>query len=335
MKIVVSDRNLLPHRTLFESKLPSHCEVSWHKNADESALSDDLADADVFVGGRFSAALASAAPQLRLVHVAGAGTDGIEFESLPTSTLLANTFHHERSIAEYVAATAVLLRRGFLSQDSELRKGRWASPVYDPALQQSPAFGSATVGFVGFGHIGERSWQLMRAFGCNGVAVTGSGSVDAAAHGLNWAASTDKLTELLTESDVVVVSAPLNSATTGMIGAAELAALGPDGILVNVGRGRLVQEGALFDALSSRALGAAAIDVWYDYPNPDGQGAPSHLPFGILPNLVMTPHSSGITRDTFEGRVGDITANIVRLDSGEPLLNLVSTPQIPSKEPLS
>ena len=84
MKIVVSDRNLLPHRTLFESKLPSHCEVSWHKNADESALSDDLADADVFVGGRFSAALASAAPQLRLVHVAGAGTDGIEFESLPT-----------------------------------------------------------------------------------------------------------------------------------------------------------------------------------------------------------------------------------------------------------
>lgn len=204
-----------------------------------------------------------------------------------------------------------------------MREDRWASPVYDRALRQSSSLGSATVGFVGFGHIGAQSWALLRAFGCTGIAVTGSGSVDAAENGLAWAASTDRLSDLMTEADVVVVSAPLNERTAGMIGATELAALGSEGVLINVGRGPLVQQDALFEALSTGSLAGAAIDVWYDYPSADGVGAPSQRPFHTLPNILMTPHSSGITGETFEGRVDDITANIGRLVAHEPLINLV------------
>ncbi|CAN5243187.1 hypothetical protein BH11ACT7_BH11ACT7_04710 [soil metagenome] len=80
----------------------------------------------------------------------------------------------------------------------------------------------------------------------------------------------------------------------------------------------------LYEALRSKEIGGAAIDVWYRYPGSDGRGAPSALPFAELPQVVMTPHSSGVTRDTFEGRVGDITANIVRLSRGEPLRNVVN-----------
>lgn len=324
MKVVIADSNLLPHRARFEDRICSDVALSWHENFDVDAIAADVADATVYVGGKFPAALAEASPKLRLVHVAGAGTDGVAFDALSPQTLVANTFHHERSIAEYVAATAVVLRRRFLEQDRQLREDRWASPVYDRTLRQSSSLGSATVGFVGFGHIGAQSWALLRAFGCTGIAVTGSGSVDAAENGLIWAASTDRLSDLMTEADVVVVSAPLNERTTGMIGSTELAALGAEGVLINVGRGPLVQQDALFEALSTGSLGGAAIDVWYDYPSADGVGAPSPHPFHTLPNILMTPHSSGITGETFEGRVDDITANIGRLASHEPLINLVA-----------
>jgi phosphoglycerate dehydrogenase-like enzyme len=324
MKIIVADRNLVPHRERFEAGLPAKAVVAWHVGSDPTAMLDDLRDAQVYVGGWFSADMAAVAERLRLIHAAGAGTDRIDFDALSDEVLVANTFHHERSIAEYVLAAAVVLRRDFLAQDRSLRRDVWATSVYDDAIPQAKTLREARVGFVGFGHIGQFAWELFRAFGSSGAAVTGSGRVDAATHGLRWAGDVARLDPLLRESDVVVVSAPLTKATTGMIGAERLRALGPDGVLINVGRGPLVDERALFDALRTGDIRAAAVDVWYRYPAEPGTGtAPGNLPFGELANLLMTPHSSGITTDTFAGRADDIAANIGRLARGEPLRSVV------------
>jgi phosphoglycerate dehydrogenase-like enzyme len=312
MKIVVNDTNLVPHRERFEAAMPPGSEVTWF---------GELRDADVYVGSRFTADMARTSEKLRLIHVAGAGTDKVDFEALRPDVLVANTFHHERSIAEYVVAAAVVLRRDFLAQDRQLRRGVWATSVYDASIPQSGTLGGARIGFVGFGHIGQYAWNLFRAFGCSGSAVTGSGRVPEC--GLAWAGDTAELDRLLTECDVAVVSAPLNEHTEGMIGASQLRALGGDGVLINVGRGPLVQERALYDALAGGEIRAAAIDVWYRYPARNGVGVPSDLPFADLPNVLMTPHSSGVTTDTFIGRVDDIAANIGRLARGEPLLNVV------------
>ena len=130
MKVVVRDPNLVPHRERLEAALPPGTSVHWH-DATRPGLLDDLRDADVFVGSRFDAEMAGAAEKLRLVHTAGAGTDKIAFDALAQDVLVANTFHHEQSIAEYVLAAAVLLRRGFLEQDWALREGIWATSVYD------------------------------------------------------------------------------------------------------------------------------------------------------------------------------------------------------------
>ena len=321
MKVVIRDPNLVPHRDRLEAALPPGTTVHWHDAT--SQILDELRDADVFVGSRFTAEMAGAAQKLRLVHTAGAGTDKVSFDALAQGVLVANTFHHEQSIAEYVVAAAVLLRRGFLEQDWSLREGIWATSVYDSSIPQPRSLRGARVGFVGFGHIGRRSWQLFTAFGCSGAAVTGSGSLDAAAEGLSWAGDVGRLDELMHASDVVVVSAPLTERTTGMIGAEQLRALGADGVLINVGRGPLVAERPLYEALSARTIAGAAIDVWYRYPNADGNASPSELTFGKLPNILMTPHSSGVTENTFAGRVDDIAANIGRLSRGEPLQNLV------------
>lgn len=324
MKVVVADVNLVPHREQLEAALPSSSEVCWRVGCSPGELLDAVRDADVYVGGRFNAELAGAAEKLRLIHVAGAGTDKVDFAALSPGVLVANTFHHETSIAEYIVSAAVLLRRDFLAQDRALREGRWATSVYDSDIAQPPTLGDARVGFVGFGHIGQQAWKLFQAFGSTGAAVTGSGRVDAGECGLQWAADTSSLERLMAESDVVVVSAPLTEATAGMIDAVQLRALGSDGVLINVGRGPLVVEADFYNALREGVIAAAAVDVWYSYPGPDGRGAPSGLPFEELPNVLMTPHSSGVTRDTFRGRVADIAANIARLDRGERLRNVVN-----------
>lgn len=319
MKVLVADRNLVPHRAHFDAAVPAGVEVNW---VGPDVGAEQLRDTAVYVGGRFTAEMAASAPQLRLVHVAGAGTDRVDFAALGTDILVANTFHHENSIAEFVLATAILLRRDFLAQDRALRRQVWASAVYDDTIAQPPTLRGARIGFVGFGHIGRRSWELLRTLGCEGAAVTGSGRV-ADGHGLSWVGDVTRLDALAGEVDVLVVSAPLTPATAGMIGRNQLSELGPDGVLINVGRGPLVDERALYDALRNAQIRAAAIDVWYRYPTEKGC-APSDLPFHELPNVLMTPHSSGITVDTFRGRADDIAANIGRLTRDEPLRNVVT-----------
>ncbi|CRZ17871.1 2-hydroxyacid dehydrogenase [Mycolicibacterium neworleansense] len=322
MKIVVADSYLIAHRDRLEAALPERAAVSWHVPGD-SRIVDDLRDAEVFVGSRFTAEMAAVADRLRLVHVNGAGTDKIDFDGLGSEVMVANTFNHEQSIAEYIAGAAVMLRRHLLEQDRALRTGRWASPGYDRTIGQSSSLQGACVGFVGFGHIGRSSWNLLRAFGADGAAVTGSGNLDATAEGLRWAAGSGGLDQLMAESELVVVCAPLTEQTVGMIGAPQLGALGASGVLINVGRGPLVVESALYEALSTGVIAAAAIDVWYRYPDATGYGEPAELPFHTLPNVLMTPHVSGVTANTFAARADDIAVNIGRLERGEPLNNLV------------
>ncbi|MDQ8708030.1 2-hydroxyacid dehydrogenase [Streptomyces sp. LHD-70] len=325
LRVVIADSSIKPQRERLEAHLPEGTVTDWPDPRDPAAVESAVADADVLVSGLCPAPIARAGKRLRLVHAAGAGTDRIDTSALPPRTVVAHTHHHEESIAEYAVASAVLLHRGFLTQDAALRRGTWDTPAYDPAATWRDSLAGSTVGFVGFGHIGRTAWQRFAAFGTRGIAVTGSGSTDAAAEGLAWAGRTDTgLATLLDEADTVVVSAPHTPATTGLIGAAELARMKSTAVLVNVGRGPVVAQDALYDALRDRTIGAAAIDVWYQYPASGHHGAPAAHPFHELDNLLMTPHSSALTRQTFQRRADDIAANIRRLAAGEQLQRVVT-----------
>ena len=322
LRVVVADPNLLPHRDAFEAGLPAGATVSWHERLEEAALLDDLPGAHVLVASRFTAAMAEVADSLRLVHVGGAGYDGIDEAALPPGSVCANTFHHEASIAEYIVATTVVMRRGIVSYDRELRSGHWASSVYEPERPQADSIEGATVGIVGYGNIGRRTWRVLRAMGAQGVVVTRS-DVDVEGEGLRWAARPEELHRLLAESDVVVLCLPLSDATRHLVSRAELVRMRPGALLVNVSRGPLVDPEALYEALSERRIGGAVLDVWYRYPTSGSSADPAPVPFGSLDNVLMTPHISGVTRQTFEGRVREITANIRRLGEGKPLVNVV------------
>ena len=325
MKVVVSDAILLPFRHDLEVALPAGSIVLWPNPDDDHQVEKALDDADVFVTFRCTTEMARAGRSLRLVQVTGAGTDLVEMAALPWDTKVANTFHHEASIAEYVLASTVVLRREILRQDAALRRGVWASPVFDRAEPLTNSLSEATVGLVGFGHIGARAWQLFRACDARGVAVTQRGLTDAAAHGLEWAGTIQDLNALLDIADVVVLSVPLTPETVGLIDTPQLSRMGASTVLVNVGRGPVINQRALFDALHNNRIAGAAIDVWYDYPQSGSSiSEPAELPFRDLPNVLMTPHSSGVTRQTFVARTADIIGNINRLAAGQPLRNVVA-----------
>jgi phosphoglycerate dehydrogenase-like enzyme len=323
MRIVIADPNLMPQRATLEAALPAGALTSWHDSWNEHSVLTDLKDADVYVGPKFTEAMGAQAPNLRLVHVAGAGYDGVEADALPAGSVCANTFHHEGSIAEYIAAALVVLRRNLLGQDAALRSGIWASSVYSQDIPQPETLRGAVVTFLGFGHIGSAAWKLLQAFGAEGIAITRSGTVDSRANGLRWAGTTDRLNEALSESDILLISIPLSAETTALVSTEELENLGPKGQVVNVARGPVLDEEALYEALKDRKIAGAAVDVWYQYPGTDGRSVPSALPFDRLDNIIMTPHSSGVTAETFRGRALEIAENITRLSKNEPLKNVV------------
>jgi phosphoglycerate dehydrogenase-like enzyme len=134
-----------------------------------------------------------------------------------------------------------------------------------------------------------------------------------------------QLRPFMGRADAIVVSLPLSGETEGIVGAPQIAAMRPDAVILNVGRGPVIDERALFEALSERRIGGAVIDTWYNYPAPDKpQGQPGTFAFNELANLIMTPHMSGWTTGTVRRRQATIAENIDRLSRNEPLVNVVS-----------
>jgi phosphoglycerate dehydrogenase-like enzyme len=322
MKIVFHGSNAANFRQGFEALLDAPHEIIDLTDAlDGPGEKEHFASADVIVGIK----LGNAEPvpsRLRLYHAPAAGTDAIDRSRLPARSTLCNCFGHEHAIAEYVM-TALLLRHVPIPDaDAKLRQGEWAYWAGRPGALRTE-LGSQTIGLLGFGHIGQAIAARAKAFGmrvtvANRSPIPRSGLVDDS-YGL------DRLQSFMGSADAIVVSLPLSGETEGIVGAAEIAAMRSDAVILNVGRGPVINEQALFDALSQRRIGGAVIDTWYNYPTPDKpQTQPGKLAFNELTNLVMTPHMSGWTTGTVLRRQQTIAENIRRLSDNEVLLNVVS-----------
>ncbi|QPP10755.1 hydroxyacid dehydrogenase [Streptomyces bathyalis] len=284
-----------------------------------------LPQTDVLVctGNGMSADMARAGSALRLVQVGGAGCEGIPFGSLAPGTAVANTYHHGRSLAEHVLMCLMMLSRRVLTADRELRSGLWRTVATDPGTPFGTTLEGRTMGLIGLGETGARTARLASALGMRVQAVRRNPDAPPPPGvELEWTGGVGELRRLMATSDAVVVSAPLTEDTRGLVGAEEFRAMKPTSFLINVARGPVVDEDAAFAALSSGAIAGAALDVWWDAQG-DGRAIPSRHPFEKLDNVVLTPHNSGHTRDTFEARAREIAENIRRLAQGEPLLNVV------------
>jgi glycerate dehydrogenase len=176
-------------------------------------------------------------------------------------------------------------------------------------------------GILGFGHVGVATARLMRAFGMKIHAINRRGGSD---EPTDWIATADRLDEMLRVADILVISAALTTATEGLIGARELNLMKENAILINVARGEIVDEAALYEHLVAHPHFFAGIDAWWVEPVRHGRFAMGH-PFLNLPNVIGSPHNSaggGAWRDEYLRRA---VQNCRRAILGEAPRNLIGT----------
>lgn len=253
--------------------------------------------------------------QATWVKLATAGANHVGWNPPPPMPVLTTPGATGPAIAEYVLASVLCWARGVWRHTLDIRAGRFHQGAPVRALSE------LRVGLVGFGGIGQATARLLGGLGATVEAVSRSGTAppDALKH-LSRLGAMDGLPELAARSDVLVLCLPLHADTVGLVDHALLEAF-HSGLLVNVARGAVVDEAALFAWLSADKLHrAAALDVWWRYPR--SIGFPFQQPFGDLPNVVMTPHNSPNTAGFRLRMLEAACLDVRRILDGGPLLHV-------------
>jgi phosphoglycerate dehydrogenase-like enzyme len=290
-----------------------------------------IAPAEVIVGTHLSREMAARARGLRLMHTIGAGIDQVDLSALPPGARLANVYHHGVGIAEYILMAMLALPRELVRYETRFRRGDWSGSFWSsrPIPPPRPELKDKTLALLGLGTIGREVAVRAKAFGMRVLGMRRRGAAGPPVAGVDEVHGPEGLEYLLRQADYVVVALPLGPETEGLIGERALGWMKPSAYLVNVGRGPILEEEPLYRALAEKRIAGLACDVWYIYPRPpigEEPVYPSRFPFHELDNVLMTPHVSGWTEGTMNGRFRAIAENINRLSRGEPLVNQVYPP---------
>jgi phosphoglycerate dehydrogenase-like enzyme len=235
--------------------------------------------------------------------------------------VVANAYGHEAAVAEYSILAMLLMSTRFLDAERTFRHGSWALGGRTGGPLRGE-LGGKTVGLIGYGHIGRALAARLTGFGVRLIVATRT--VPAEPGRAEWIRGLDAVDRLLGESDFVVIACGLGPETANLIDARGFGLMKPTAVLINVSRGAIVDEAALYHALRSEAIGGAVIDTWYRYPTPDDPAPrPSRFPFHELGNLLMTPHSSAWTAEMIERRWTSITDNVDRFFTGRQVHHVV------------
>lgn len=272
-----------------------------------------LAGYDVVIPtmSRIDAELLQTADRLQLIQQIGAGLEGVDLEAaqlqgIAVANVPTDVSGNADSVSEMVIYFMLALMRR-TSEHLEQRQNRLLGVPVGRSLM------GATVGIVGFGAIGQAVSRRLSGFGVRKVAIKREPEQTLAnEHGLDWLGSSEQLPQLLAESDLVVLTLPDTDQTHHLINAESLAQMKTGSYLINVGRGGLVERGALLAALEAGHLAGAALDVfWQEPPDPDD-------PIFQL-NLLTSPHVAGLSDRSVKGIMSGAADNIQRLMAGEAL----------------
>jgi len=297
------------------NQFPQHTIVdSW----DFDGIRRLLPDADVAFIPNLTPEMLAASPRLRWIQSPAVGVGHMLFPELVASPVVVTCARgiRARAIAEHVLGVAVALARQLRTAIRRPVERRWAQDELESDTSAIFTLQGRRIGIVGLGSIGSEIASLATAFGLQVVAVRRRPDQPAPASVVEVLPA-DRLDELLASSDVVVIAAPNTRSTDRLIGAREIAVMRRGALLINISRGTIVDDAALVAALRSGHLGGAALDVFAREPlHPSS-------PYWDLPNVIVTPHTSGAMADYWTPLVALFCENLRRFESGRPLLNVV------------
>lgn len=308
MKIVVCHKLNSTLTEKLVSKLKNH-QLIIANDCDEAIK--HVSDADVIIGAMIPGNVIKEAKKLKLIHAITAGVDKIDLNAVKEINVpLCNTRGaYSIPVAEHAIALIMIWELKLLKQFEYVKSGKWNSVSHGELTNK-------VLGIIGYGDIGREIAKRGKGLGMRVLALKKSISSRKDEY-LDFLGSIKDLAFILRESDYVVISLPLTHETYHMIGEKELKMMKNSAVLVNISRGAVVDEIALIKALKEKWIAGALLDVLEKEP-PD----PTN-PLLTMDNVIITPHTSGITENAFI-RVAEIIAeNLKRLENGERLINQV------------
>jgi phosphoglycerate dehydrogenase-like enzyme len=296
-----------------ETTPPMRHALSFPRYDDPEALAASLRDADALVSRRVNVTptLLAGAPRLKLVQQVGIGTDRIDLaEAGARGVSVANTPEAvSNTVVEHTFMIMLAALRDLEGQMRGMRGDGWSGGE----VWSGEEFAGKTVGIIGYGSIGADIARRSAVFGAR-VIVNTRTPRETTHDGIRFV----DLPTVLAESDILVVAAGLNASTRGMLGWRELELLKPSVLFVNIARGAIVDEVALVEMLASGRIKFAALDAFAREP------LPVDSPLRSLPNVVLTPHSAGSSRQSSERIWRQMKNNLDRLADGRALVNIVN-----------
>ncbi len=279
----------------------------------------------VLINGTPKRAHLDASPDLNTLIIPYAGVPAATRDLLPDYPQLEvyNLHHNAAPTGEMAIALLMAAAKFLLPFDRTFREHDWR-PSYQP--DPGTLLEGKTALILGFGHIGQRVGRFCQALGMGVIAVRRHPETPLISGLRAELHPPQDLDQTLPRANVLIITLPITSETVGLIGARQLSSMIPGGILVNVGRGRIVDQAALYQALKDGTLSAAGLDVWYNYPKtPEERGCtpPADYPFHELENVVMSPHRGGGSKGTEILRMHHLAELLNALHNGEPTQNQV------------
>jgi phosphoglycerate dehydrogenase-like enzyme len=252
------------------------------------------------------------APRVKWVHSRAAGLDGLLFPALVESPVILTNGRgvFSQSLGEFAVAAALYFAKDFRRMIRSQEAGRW-----DPFDIEE--VNGQTMGIVGYGDIGRACASRAKALGMKVLALRRRPELSADDPHVTATFGFDRLQEMLPQCDYVVAAAPLTPETRHIISDAALSVMKRTAVVVNIGRGPVIDEAALIRALESGRIRGAALDVFEKEP------LPADSPFYKLQNVLLSPHCADHTADWLEQAMQFFVAQFVRFASGESLLNVV------------
>jgi D-2-hydroxyacid dehydrogenase (NADP+) len=300
------------HVDRLRSDFPQH---TFIEASDRDEIRRRLPEADVAFASYVDRDAFASATRLKWVQSPAVGVGRLMYPELLASAVILTSARgiRARSMAEHVIGVTIALARVLPATIRAQAAHRWAQEELETATR---TLCGQRMGIVGLGAIGREVVKIAAPFGFRVTAIRRRAG-EAAPDGVDAVWTPDRLPDLLAQSDVVVLAAPRTPATNRLIGRAQIEQMKPGALLVNVARGKLVDDDALIDALRDGRLGGAALDVFSEEPLDPSS------PYWDLPNVIVTPHTSGAMQDYWTPLVELFADNLRRFEKGEPLLNVV------------
>ncbi len=291
---------------------------------------DGVDDCEVLISGRPDEALLRRVSSIKVLVIPWAGlpeATGDLLKKFP-AIHVHNIHHNATSASEMAIALMMAAARLLIPADRSLRNNDWS---WRYNQDRAVLIDGSRVLILGYGHVGSRVGAVCRAMGAKITGIQRKPSEPVSEDGVSLFAA-DMLHELLEKTDILIVALPLTPCTNGIIGDRELDLLHGRSIVVNVGRAHLIDEESLYHHLRNNLIGAAGIDVWYEYPSGKetvSDTPPSSCPFGTLDNIVMSPHMGGaFNHEELERQRMIHLAEFLNLyAAGEPVPNRIDLKQ--------